>query len=639
MVLGGQFVSRINLNLREDKGFTYGARTVFDFRRAPARSRCRSACRPTATAEAIRESIGEIAAIRGPRPVTADELALGTRRADARLSRATSRPPSRLPAPPRSSRLRSARRLLHDLRAQGAVADRAGRHRDRMTAKNLFLDADGDRPVARSRGSREVGWLWEDSEPDAIVRRRHELMRLASVSLPPMQRLVLALRELEGLTYAEIASLLDLSDPAVGEMLAATRERLRVQLGLTEPRRPQRDAACAAIVPLLSDTSTASSRASGKRRSPSTSKAVSSASPSSTTSRRYADASGRSSPRARTGAHGAGRCRARRRGVLAGTRRGRVATSPARRPGCGNRRPRAGRCRSRLRASRSGACPRCGRPSPAARSVAGPGLHAVSRPADRDPRSLPLAAPARPAHCAGNDDEGGLDAGVPGSDRDGDRDDGEQSEDDADAGDDPAAGREASPAPRLGAAQLSASAADAAVVPSASPSAGVVSSSAASARVAATPLSLPSSSAAATATAPASSTAASSTATAAAPSATAATAAQTVVPLARLHALRKEERLRQRSAVAGNRWRVDLDRLHASVRLVDHAYRVDRCRWRLLRPVHADRDGNVARPGALGGRCHLPPVGLAGLHARLGALAQPLGRDHLLLDRAAQPSG
>ena len=27
MVLGGQFVSRINLNLREENGFTYGART------------------------------------------------------------------------------------------------------------------------------------------------------------------------------------------------------------------------------------------------------------------------------------------------------------------------------------------------------------------------------------------------------------------------------------------------------------------------------------------------------------------------------------------------------------------------------------------------------------------------------------
>ena len=34
-ILGGQFVSRINMNLREDKGYTYGARTSFDFRRAP----------------------------------------------------------------------------------------------------------------------------------------------------------------------------------------------------------------------------------------------------------------------------------------------------------------------------------------------------------------------------------------------------------------------------------------------------------------------------------------------------------------------------------------------------------------------------------------------------------------------------
>ena len=32
-VLGGQFVSRLNMNLREDKGYTYGVRTGFDLRR------------------------------------------------------------------------------------------------------------------------------------------------------------------------------------------------------------------------------------------------------------------------------------------------------------------------------------------------------------------------------------------------------------------------------------------------------------------------------------------------------------------------------------------------------------------------------------------------------------------------------
>ena len=35
MVLGGQFVSRINMNLREEKGYTYGARTSFEFRKGP----------------------------------------------------------------------------------------------------------------------------------------------------------------------------------------------------------------------------------------------------------------------------------------------------------------------------------------------------------------------------------------------------------------------------------------------------------------------------------------------------------------------------------------------------------------------------------------------------------------------------
>jgi predicted Zn-dependent peptidase len=77
MVLGGQFVSRINLNLREDKGFTYGARTAFDFRRMPGPFSLQLSVQTAATARAIEESLGEIAAIRGPRPATAEELALG----------------------------------------------------------------------------------------------------------------------------------------------------------------------------------------------------------------------------------------------------------------------------------------------------------------------------------------------------------------------------------------------------------------------------------------------------------------------------------------------------------------------------------------------------------------------------------
>jgi predicted Zn-dependent peptidase len=75
-ILGGQFVSRINLNLREDKGFTYGARTAFEFRRLPGPFLLQVSVQTAATARAIAESIGEIAGMRGSRPVTEEELSL-----------------------------------------------------------------------------------------------------------------------------------------------------------------------------------------------------------------------------------------------------------------------------------------------------------------------------------------------------------------------------------------------------------------------------------------------------------------------------------------------------------------------------------------------------------------------------------
>jgi predicted Zn-dependent peptidase len=77
-VLGGQFVSRINLNLREDKGITYGARTAFEFRRLPGPFVMQVSVQTSATALAIEQAIQEIGGIRGPRPVTAEELRLGT---------------------------------------------------------------------------------------------------------------------------------------------------------------------------------------------------------------------------------------------------------------------------------------------------------------------------------------------------------------------------------------------------------------------------------------------------------------------------------------------------------------------------------------------------------------------------------
>ena len=77
MILGGQFVSRINMNLREEKGYTYGARTSFEFRKGPGPFLFQTSVQSDVTAEAVKEVLGEIEAIRTDRPVTAAELELG----------------------------------------------------------------------------------------------------------------------------------------------------------------------------------------------------------------------------------------------------------------------------------------------------------------------------------------------------------------------------------------------------------------------------------------------------------------------------------------------------------------------------------------------------------------------------------
>jgi predicted Zn-dependent peptidase len=75
-VLGGQFVSRLNLKLREEKGYTYGARTGFDWRRGMSPFELQTSVHTAVTAEAVRDSLAEIEAIRGARPVSDGELTL-----------------------------------------------------------------------------------------------------------------------------------------------------------------------------------------------------------------------------------------------------------------------------------------------------------------------------------------------------------------------------------------------------------------------------------------------------------------------------------------------------------------------------------------------------------------------------------
>ena len=73
-MLGGQFTSRLNLNLREDKGYTYGARTFFDFRRGRGPFAASANVQTAVTKESLFEILKELRGIRGEIPVTAAEL-------------------------------------------------------------------------------------------------------------------------------------------------------------------------------------------------------------------------------------------------------------------------------------------------------------------------------------------------------------------------------------------------------------------------------------------------------------------------------------------------------------------------------------------------------------------------------------
>ena len=75
-ILGGLFNSRLNRNLREDKGYTYGAGAGFDLRRAAGPFSARAAVNTEVTVPAIREMLGELERIRTA-SVGDDELAAG----------------------------------------------------------------------------------------------------------------------------------------------------------------------------------------------------------------------------------------------------------------------------------------------------------------------------------------------------------------------------------------------------------------------------------------------------------------------------------------------------------------------------------------------------------------------------------
>lgn len=74
MIYGGNFTSRINSNLREEKGWSYGVRSSIDNVSGPRTWRITAQVQTDKTAESITELLAELRAINDGRPFEADEL-------------------------------------------------------------------------------------------------------------------------------------------------------------------------------------------------------------------------------------------------------------------------------------------------------------------------------------------------------------------------------------------------------------------------------------------------------------------------------------------------------------------------------------------------------------------------------------
>jgi RNA polymerase sigma factor (sigma-70 family) len=124
------------------------------------------------------------------------------------------------------------------------------------TQRNLFL-----KQVERTKRQQPVDEIPEPSGPrpieddpqrSTLLADQQERVRRANAALAPRQRFVLALRELEDRSYAEIAELVGLKENAVAQLISRARLRLRDELRLVEVDRSKLPEECQALLPLLS---------------------------------------------------------------------------------------------------------------------------------------------------------------------------------------------------------------------------------------------------------------------------------------------------------------------------------------------------------------------------------------------------
>ena len=150
-VLGGQFVSRLNMNLREDKGYTYGVRTGFDLRRGDGPFVLQTSVGTEVTVSALGEAFNELREIRDGRPVTADELALAKSSVTLGYPRGLRDRAADCPGGRPAGPARPARLLLRGVRAAHRGGDARRGRRGRTALPGPRSDDDRD---CRRRGSR-----------------------------------------------------------------------------------------------------------------------------------------------------------------------------------------------------------------------------------------------------------------------------------------------------------------------------------------------------------------------------------------------------------------------------------------------------------------------------------------------------
>ena len=74
MAFGGQFTARLMMNLRQDKGYSYGYRSGFDWRRRVSSFSAGGAVQTAVTKESVAETLKEFSDLCGARPIGEDEF-------------------------------------------------------------------------------------------------------------------------------------------------------------------------------------------------------------------------------------------------------------------------------------------------------------------------------------------------------------------------------------------------------------------------------------------------------------------------------------------------------------------------------------------------------------------------------------